>query len=622
MRNEFSLALLAAVIALPGCSSISMPSVPWFKSAAPADPTAEALFAEGNRYLKEKKYARALDVLQKLKSGHPFSPLLTETELKVADAYYLNQQYPEAITAFKEFQSLHPTNENIPFVLLRLGQAHLDQFTSVDRDQKNTEIAKGHFETVITNHAKSPHAAEAAEKLAQCIQYLSEHEFNVALFYHQQEKYPAARDRFEEIVRKYKGTPTAIKSLYYLGESYRKEKNWMKASLAYEALIQHYPQNKLAAEAKTQLAQLEKEKQDPLALLLMRDRRPGAAPTPEAKEEPALSKLKDLNLVAKKDLVHEEPGDEKGILRRVADKLNPFSSSDGGQKESATELLVKRQEAETKESGGIFGSLWPFGRQGSNPNNKRGQSTGLVGQIDESLKQNGLDTDRQASLRPPVADLPKNDEAPPQTMDTGKLLGSIDSNLKKGGKNAELPPTPEAAAAFKDPAAAQSATAKTTTAQPQSPASSGLLSSIDQKLKSQGVEPSRFESPPSSAEITESAAKNAPPAKVELEPKVTAEKGPLFLAPAELPSQTTTGVAHDADKSDAKSEGAETQQSAGSEAPRNLVRGPIQPQSASRATKPAEQKKPAPGEEETKGLFDYLRDDIESVSKVLNPFRW
>ena len=622
MRNEFSLALLAAVIALPGCSSISMPSVPWFKSAAPADPTAEALFAEGNRYFNEKKYARALDVLQKLKSGHPFSPLLTETELKVADAYYLNQQYPEAITAFKEFQSLHPTNENIPFVILRLGQAHLDQFTSVDRDQKNTEIAKGYFETVITHHAKSAHAAEAAEKLAKCIQYLSEHDFNVALFYHQQERHPAARDRFEEIVRKYKGTPTAIKSLYYLGESYRKEKNWMKASLAYEALIQHYPQTKFAAEAKTQLAQLEKEKQDPLALLLMRDRRPGAAPAPEAKEEPALSKLKELNLVAKKDLVHEEPGDEKGLLRRVADKLNPFSSSDDGRKESATELLVKRKEVETKDSGGIFESLWPFGRQTSSPNNKPAQSAGLVGQIDESLKQKGVDTARQASPTPPVADLPKNDEAPPQTMDTGKLLGSIDSNLKKSGKNADLPPAPEAAAAFKDPAAAQNATAKATTAQPQSPASGGLLSSIDQKLKSQGVEPSRFESPPSSAEITESAAKNIPPAKVELEPKVGAEKGPLFLAPAELPSQSTDGGAHDADKSDTKPEGAETQQPAGSEAPRNLVRGPIQPQPASRATKPVEQKKPAPGEEETKGLFDYLRDDIESVGKVLNPFRW
>jgi outer membrane protein assembly factor BamD len=619
MKNRLTLALLAVVIGSAGCS-LSMPSVPWFKSAAPADPTAEALFAEGSRYLNEKKYARAIDVLQKLKSGHPFSPLLTETELKVADAYYLNQQYPEAITAFKEFQSLHPTNENIPFVILRLGQAHLSQFTSIDRDQKNTEIAKGYFETVITNHPKSPHAAQAAENLAKCIEYLSEHEFNVAMFYHQQEKYPAARDRFEEIVRKYKGTPTAIKSLYYLGESYRKEKNYVKASLAYEALVQHYPETKFAVDAKTQLAQLDKEKQDPLALLLMRDRRPGGAPAAETKEEPALSKLKDLNLVAKKDVVQEAPGDEKGIFRRVADKLNPFSSSDEP-KESATELLVRRKEAETKESSGILASLWPFGGQSSSSNSKPSQNTGLVGHIDDSLKQKGVDTAGQASLTPPAADLPKNDETPPQRMDTGVLLGSIDSTLKKGGKSLELPPAPEAAAAFKDPAAAQTATVKTSTP-PQSPASSGLLSSIDQKLKSQGVEPSRFELPPSSAEVTASAVKNTPPLKVELEPKVSAEKGPLFLGPAELPSNPTSDRADDASTTDAKPEVGETPQPATKEAPRNLVRGPIQSQPANRATNSAEQKKAAPGAEETKGLFDQLRDDVESASKILNPFRW
>jgi hypothetical protein len=109
--------------------------------------------------------------------------------------------------------------------------------------------------------------------------------------------------------------------------------------------------------------------------------------------------------------------------------------------------------------------------------------------------------------------------------------------------------------------------------------------------------------------------------KVELEPKVGAEKGPLFLAPAELPSKPTSDSADDANTIDAKADVAETNQPARKEAPRNLVRGPIQSQPANQ-TKSAEQKKAAPGEEETKGLFDYLRDDVENVSKILNPFRW
>src|SRR5882672_10258587 len=266
-----------------GCSSISMPSMPW-TSASKADPSAEALFDEGMRNFNEKRYVRAIDNFAKLRTDFPFSPQMTQVELKIADAYYLNQQYPEAINAFKEYQSMHPTNENIPFVLLRLGQAHLDQFTSIERDQKNTEIAKSYFENVITNYPKSSYASAAREQLAKSVGYLAEHDFNVASFYLQQEKYPAARERFEEIVRKYRGTPVAAKSLFFLGESYRKEKNNVKAILAYEALLQYYPESKFAPEAKTYLAQLEKEKQDPLAMLLMRDRRPAATAAGTAQE--------------------------------------------------------------------------------------------------------------------------------------------------------------------------------------------------------------------------------------------------------------------------------------------------------------------------------------------------
>ena len=199
----FKIALLLSFFAA-GCSS--MPSMPWGGSSMKADPSAEALYEEGVRAFNDKKYVRAIDNFTKLRSDHPFSPLITQTELKMAEAYYFNEQYPEAINAFKEFQTLHPTNENIPLVILRLGQSHFNQFTSTDRDQKTTEIAKGYFESVIANYPKSSQAAEAQEKLAKCLEYLAEHEFNVAYFYYQQEKFPAARDRFEEIVRKYKDT--------------------------------------------------------------------------------------------------------------------------------------------------------------------------------------------------------------------------------------------------------------------------------------------------------------------------------------------------------------------------------------------------------------------------------
>jgi len=588
-----------------------MPSFSW-RSGPKADATAEALFDEGMRSFNEKRYVRAIDNFSKLRTDYPFSPEITQVELKIADAYYLNQQYPEAINAFKEYQSMHPTNENIPFVLLRLGQAHFDQFSNTERDQKNTEIAKGYFENVISSYPKSPQAAEAKEKLAKCLEYLAEHEFNIAFFYFKQEKYPAARDRFEEIVRKYKDTPVAVKSLFYLGESYRNEKNVIRASLAYEALIEHYPQTKFAADAKAQLASLDNEKRDPLALLLMRDRRPTTAPTPEVKEDPALAKLKDINLVAKTEVVHEEPGDEKGLIRRVADKLNPFSSSSSPKKEekpseTVMETLAKRGQAQKEAQQ----------KEESSKANK------LVGQIDDSLKQKGIDpATHETNLKPPAPDLPNTDDLsapPPKATDTAALLSSVDSSLKRSGKDGtELPPTPEAAEGFKNAAAAQAEIAKRP--QPEEPPkdvqSSGILSSIDQKLAAKGVQPGQFDKPPTAEEVKAAAIEQSRAnTKLELEPKLSVEKGPLFLSPGNVEIGDKPATLPETNPSDAPSATAEVSS-------RVLVKGPIRTETNANAKETAAKRPSSSTDDESKGVFDQLRQEVESASKVLNPFRW
>jgi outer membrane protein assembly factor BamD len=632
--KDFSVVLLLTALGSYGCSSVPLPSLPslpsasWFSSTAKADPTAEALFDEGTRYFNEKKYARAIDAFAKIKTDHPFSPVLTQTELKIADAYYLNKQYPEAINAFKEFQSLHPSNENIPFVVYRLGQAHFDQFSSTDRDQKNTQIAKGYFETIISKFPQSPYAQEAKQKLAKCIEYISEHDFNAAYFYFQQEKYPAARDRFEEIIRRYQGTPAAVKSLFFLGESYRAEKNHIKAALAYEALIQHYPQSKFAAEAKTQLAQLGKEKNDPLAMLLMRDRRPTASP-PTEKTETADGKLTDMALVAKNEIVFEEPDDDKSFFRRVVDKINPFSD-DGKKKtadkppESWQELMAKKKAAEKEESPGFVASFWsginPFGGRDSKDNAQKSDSS-LVNQIDNSLQQKGISAESQmAGLKAPAAALPEP-PAPVQTMDTGRLLGEVDSRLQKSGREVKELTPPKAAEAFTNPTVTEAALAaqKQPTAGLQSSNTNDLLSSIDQTLNKRGVKSTDFEAPPTPSEIKERSANQQSPKKnVEIEPKLALEKGPLFLNPAE--TQEITGTTAESSSQGKKPETAD-KEPATRDVTKALVKGPTQAQPAT--AKPVEEKKPVPGQDqENKGVFDQLRQDLDSIGKVLNPFRW
>jgi hypothetical protein len=208
-------------------------------------------------------------------------------------------------------------------------------------------------------------------------------------------------------------------------------------------------------------------------------------------------------------------------------------------------------------------------------------------------------------------------------LDTSKLLQQIDANLKKEGKSpTELPSPPEVAEVFKDTEAAQAAIARTQprTDSEQSAVTSGLLSSIDQKLKGQGVEPGKFEPAPA---FTQTAAKPAPPREINLEPKRVVEKGPLFLSPAQVPAIEQSASAS-AQKENAKTEAAKPEEAATREIPKAvLVRGPQSPTAAAPAAKPAELNKAATkSEEESKGAFDQLKQDLEGVGKLLNPFRW
>jgi hypothetical protein len=96
------------------------------------------------------------------------------------------------------------------------------------------------------------------------------------------------------------------------------------------------------------------------------------------------------------------------------------------------------------------------------------------------------------------------------------------------------------------------------------------------------------------------------------------EKGPLFLKPTEIQPSATT--AQETTKPEAKPESASSPSSVPS---RSLVKGPVQTQTTQTTTNPAEAKKPTSSQDEApKGVFDQMRQDMENVGKVLNPFRW
>src|SRR5215468_2459770 len=97
MRAAIAVVLVGVLGAL-GCSG-KKPIVP-----------ADTLWTEANDAYNDEAYDLAIQKYKALLDQYPFDPHAEEAELKIAQAYYAVQRYPEAIAAFGNFERMHPTS--------------------------------------------------------------------------------------------------------------------------------------------------------------------------------------------------------------------------------------------------------------------------------------------------------------------------------------------------------------------------------------------------------------------------------------------------------------------------------------------------------------------------------
>lgn len=165
--------------------------------------TAQELADEGMYEFNKGNYQYSLEFFEKIKDWYPFSDLVIVAELKIADAHYNLKEYEEAVVAYEQFESLHPNNEQIPYVLYQIGMCFYEQMGSVDRDQTPARKTLHAFQKLGRRYPDSEYALKAECKVRECIKSLAENEFAIGLFYYKTKRYKAALNRFKAVISNY-----------------------------------------------------------------------------------------------------------------------------------------------------------------------------------------------------------------------------------------------------------------------------------------------------------------------------------------------------------------------------------------------------------------------------------
>jgi outer membrane protein assembly factor BamD len=195
------LGLLLLAGFLSGCGIIDYFYLP------PAEDTAQELFEAGNDAMREKNYISASGYFSRLKENFPFSPYAVEAELALADAYFLDEEWELASEAYKDFESMHPRHEAIPYVLFSIGMADINSYPSIDRSPQQVEEAYSYFKRLLESYPGTEYADGAKEQMARCRRLMAEHELYVADFYFRMSRYTSALLRYKEIISQYQDVP-------------------------------------------------------------------------------------------------------------------------------------------------------------------------------------------------------------------------------------------------------------------------------------------------------------------------------------------------------------------------------------------------------------------------------
>ncbi len=205
MRKICQLSCLALLLlALSGCGYIDTFFLP-----EPND-TAQELYENGINAMHEKRYDDAAEDFQNLKDRYPFSPYTTKAELSLADAYFLDQEYPSAADAYSDFESLHPRYEQIEYVLFQSGVSNYKINQAIDRPQTNIVKALEYFHRLKDTYPQSKYVPQAEAYIKKCRRLQASHEVFVADFYWKDEKYGAAYERYIYVTKHYADVPDLV----------------------------------------------------------------------------------------------------------------------------------------------------------------------------------------------------------------------------------------------------------------------------------------------------------------------------------------------------------------------------------------------------------------------------
>src|SRR5262249_45370554 len=147
-----------------------------------------------------------------------YSSRAADAELRIADAYFAQESYLEAESAYGIYRELHPTDPRSDYVQYQIGLSYFHQIPSDSaRDLSAAYKAIENFELLAQKFPNSTYLAKGREFIIEARRRLAEHENYVADFYYQRQHYLSASYRYSALLKNFSKLGYDEEALFRLG---------------------------------------------------------------------------------------------------------------------------------------------------------------------------------------------------------------------------------------------------------------------------------------------------------------------------------------------------------------------------------------------------------------------
>ena len=212
-----------------------------YKTKVINDPPANTLYKNGVASLTQRDFEKSAKQFSKLEKAYPYSQYQRKGLIMAAYAQYQGKKFDDAIGTAKRFITLYPNAPDTPYMTYLEGMSYYDQIPDVNHDLDRADKAIEVFSAIVQKYPTSEYAADSRYKISVAKDQLAGKDMNIGRYYLEQHNYPAAINRFRNVLAKYQTTRQAEEALERLTEAYLAMGLPQEAQTAAAVLGHNYP---------------------------------------------------------------------------------------------------------------------------------------------------------------------------------------------------------------------------------------------------------------------------------------------------------------------------------------------------------------------------------------------